>query len=58
MPVWNGEFVTPKEDLPNMHPDHPLIRALATCHSLTVINGALMGNPLDVKIFTGIDWVS
>ncbi|KAK4303561.1 hypothetical protein Pmani_024421 [Petrolisthes manimaculis] len=57
VPVWNGEVGTPQEDLPNMHPEQPLIKALATCHSLTVINGALMGNPLDVKIFTGIDWV-
>jgi len=30
---------------------------MATCHSLTNINGELTGDPLDLKMFLGTEWV-
>ena len=35
-----------------------LLAAMATCHSLTVIDGQLTGDPLDLKMFEATDWVS
>jgi cation-transporting ATPase 13A3/4/5 len=32
--------------------------AMATCHSLTLIEGHLSGDPLDLIMFESIDWVS
>ncbi|XP_042227487.1 polyamine-transporting ATPase 13A2-like isoform X1 [Homarus americanus] len=57
VPSVKGDLAAPLEDLAHLSPDQPLTKALATCHSLTLINGRLIGYPLDVKIFTGIDWV-
>lgn len=36
----------------------PLIQALASCHSLTSIQGQLKGDPLDLKMFEFTQWVS
>lgn len=35
----------------------PLITCLATCHSLTIIEGNIIGDPLDQKMFDATDWV-
>lgn len=35
----------------------PLIECLATCHSLTIIQGVLSGDPLDLKMFEATKWV-
>ncbi|XP_078511981.1 putative cation-transporting ATPase 13A4 [Lissotriton helveticus] len=34
----------------------PLLGALASCHSLMVIDGKLQGDPLDLKMFEGTAW--
>ena len=34
------------------------ISCMATCHSLTKIEGELSGDPLDLKMFTATGWVS
>lgn len=50
MPVNSG----PKND-----PDArkmPLLYALATCHSLKVVDGEVIGDPLDVKMFEYTGW--
>ena len=36
----------------------PLLYGMTTCHSLTRINGQLLGDPLDVKMFNSTGWVS
>ena len=36
----------------------PLLYGMATCHSLTLINGQLLGDPLDIKMFNSTGWVS
>ncbi|XP_048362934.1 probable cation-transporting ATPase 13A5 [Sphaerodactylus townsendi] len=34
----------------------PLCRAMATCHSLLVLEGKTQGDPLDLKMFEGTGW--
>lgn len=54
----DGQFV-------DVHPQEPktfniytsLVQTLATCHSLTTINGTLNGDPLDIEMFRSINWV-
>ena len=38
-------------------PQGPVLATMATCHSLTVIDGRLSGDPLDLKMFEATDWV-
>ena len=38
-------------------PKCSLINCLTTCHSLTMINGSLIGDPLDIKMFESTGWV-
>ena len=35
----------------------PLVYSMATCHSLTIIDGNLSGDPLDLIMFDAIGWV-
>ena len=35
----------------------PFLAAMATCHSLTKIDGELVGDPLDMKMFEATNWV-
>lgn len=37
-------------------PESPLVTCLAACHSLTLINGELTGDPLDIKMFEATGW--
>jgi len=39
-------------------PHSALLAAMASCHSLTVIDGNLTGDPLDLKMFEATDWVT
>lgn len=34
-----------------------LLEALASCHSITYVNGSLIGDPLDVKMFEATGWI-
>jgi cation-transporting ATPase 13A2 len=36
--------------------DNPLLRAMASCHSLTYISGNIVGDPLDLKMFASTGW--
>ncbi|XP_013188723.1 polyamine-transporting ATPase 13A3 [Amyelois transitella] len=49
-----GKCVVDVNDLPAKS---PLIQALASCHSLTSIQGQLKGDPLDLKMFEFTKWV-
>ena len=46
------------EEDPSLLPHGPLLYSMATCHSLTRINGDLSGDPLDMKMFHATGWVS
>ena len=50
-------FTPPLNDL-NELADGNLLRALATCHSLSLFDGKLTGDPLDIKMFESIKWVN
>uniref|UniRef100_F7CCU3 Cation-transporting ATPase n=1 Tax=Xenopus tropicalis TaxID=8364 RepID=F7CCU3_XENTR len=34
----------------------PLLGAMTSCHSLIMLNGKMLGDPLDVKMFEGTGW--
>ena len=34
-----------------------MVSAMATCHSLTIIEGNISGDPLDLKMFESTGWV-
>eukprot|EP00118_Oscarella_pearsei_P028344 m.1935 g.1935 ORF g.1935 m.1935 type:complete len:1183 (+) comp8071_c0_seq2:157-3705(+) len=38
-------------------PQGHLVTAMATCHELTIQNGFVSGDPLDVKMFEATDWI-
>jgi magnesium-transporting ATPase (P-type) len=37
--------------------NNELVVAMATCHSLTTLNGTIAGDPLDVHMFEATGWV-
>lgn len=49
-----GESVV---DVTSLAVSSPLVQALASCHSLTSIQGQLKGDPLDLKMFEFTKWV-
>lgn len=55
VPVENGRFDRAVKDISHL-PNSPLVKALATCHSLTKVDEKLLGHTLDVKIFEAIGW--
>ncbi|XP_029472483.1 probable cation-transporting ATPase 13A4 [Rhinatrema bivittatum] len=40
----------------NALPWGPLLGAMASCHSLIVLDGKIQGDPLDLKMFEGTNW--
>ena len=53
-----GELIEDIHDLPASSPTGSanLLQALATCHMLQLVNGEVMGDPLDVKMFNFTQW--
>jgi len=45
----NGIFAEAETDISKFK-DHPLFEGMLVCHSLTLINGELCGDPLDAKV--------
>ncbi|XP_077998098.1 polyamine-transporting ATPase 13A3-like isoform X2 [Glandiceps talaboti] len=41
---------------PSKLPDGPVLHCMATCHSLTIIEGELRGDPLDLQMFDALKW--
>lgn len=54
-PLFDGEFQTIISD--EMTNYYDLLKAIATCHSLTRIQGQLCGDPLDLILFKNTGWV-
>lgn len=46
----------PVEDVTTLPSTGHLITCLATCHGLTLIDGAIIGDPLDQKMFAATGW--
>lgn len=54
-PVYRQSF-GPLVAQPSRLEHGPLLHGMATCHSLTSINGQLTGDPLDLKMFQATGW--
>lgn len=61
VPVFSAKFDDPFQpvDLQTWDKKSDLIRCMATCHSLTVMEGQISGDPMDLKMFeaTGFELV-
>lgn len=55
--LFVSSFHEPVHD-PSQLERGPLLISLATCHSLTIIDGEISGDPLDLIMFNSIKWVS
>ncbi|GFG36797.1 hypothetical protein Cfor_08636 [Coptotermes formosanus] len=55
LPVEERRFKVAVKDTTQLKRE-PLQLGMASCHSLTLINGALSGDPLDVKMFEASGW--
>jgi len=58
IPVNSGSFESVVTDSPELPQRSPLLAAMAACHTLTMLNGILTGDPLDIKMFEATKWVS
>lgn len=50
IPVSNGSLSEPIKDVRHLPEDSQLLMGMVTCHSLTIIEDQLSGDPLDVKV--------
>uniref|UniRef100_A0A8C0GEY7 Polyamine-transporting ATPase 13A3 n=1 Tax=Chelonoidis abingdonii TaxID=106734 RepID=A0A8C0GEY7_CHEAB len=56
--VENARFLFPEERACNENlVTSQFVACMATCHSLTKIEGVLSGDPLDLKMFEAIGWI-
>lgn len=56
LPIAEKTCNPPVRDIPSLDKDH-LLYGMVTCHSLTIIDGKLSGDPLDLKMFESADWI-
>lgn len=52
VPVKNGEIQEPLFKAKSLPENSLLLRGMASCHSLSVIDGNIGGDPLDIKVRT------
>ncbi|XP_064459602.1 polyamine-transporting ATPase 13A3-like isoform X2 [Ornithodoros turicata] len=57
VPASGGKFHKEHRDPRELATDSQFLMGMATCHSLTMIDGQLSGDPLDLKMFEATDWV-
>jgi cation-transporting P-type ATPase 13A2 len=46
-----------EQEIENLANDDPVLVAMATCHSLALIQSQLAGDPTDLKMFESTGWV-
>ncbi|XP_032669057.1 probable cation-transporting ATPase 13A3 [Odontomachus brunneus] len=56
VPCTNGILGEPETDVLKLE-NHPLFEGMLVCHSLTLIDDKLCGDPLDIKMFESTKWV-
>lgn len=49
-------FQMPLREVERLPFDH-LLYGMATCHSITIMNGEQKGDPLDLKMFEATNWI-
>lgn len=57
LPCVKSKFIQPITESHTLDCHDKLIQAMATCHSLTQIDGELTGDPLDLSMFQFTKWV-
>ncbi|KAJ1522556.1 hypothetical protein ONE63_001742 [Megalurothrips usitatus] len=57
VPTRNNHFHIPVKEVETLPVDDELCRAMVSCHSLTIIDGKLSGDPLDLKMFESTNWL-
>ncbi|XP_017853574.1 probable cation-transporting ATPase 13A3 isoform X2 [Drosophila busckii] len=50
-----NQFQIPLKDVKRL-PNEPFLFSMVTCHSITIMNGKMMGDPLDLKMFDSTGW--
>lgn len=50
VPIRNTHFHLPIRQVETLPVDDEICRAMVSCHSLTIIDGKLSGDPLDLKV--------
>lgn len=50
-------FMSAERDIVQLAADDLVLAAMATCHSLTIIQNQLSGDPIDLKMFDSTGWV-
>ena len=50
-------FEMDKKQVRTLDSHDPIVVCMATCHSLTIVEDKITGDPLDVKMFEATDWV-
>lgn len=56
VPLQDRHFL-PAVQKPSELTQGPIVAAMATCHSLTMIDDKLSGDPLDLKMFEATNWI-
>ncbi|KAK5643080.1 hypothetical protein RI129_006925 [Pyrocoelia pectoralis] len=56
IPSENSQFTEPVVNMDEMNQKSLLIQGMATCHTLTRIDGSINGDPLDMNMFNSIKW--
>ncbi|XP_012274124.1 probable cation-transporting ATPase 13A3 [Orussus abietinus] len=56
VPSTKGTLCKAEKDITNLK-EHLLFEGMLVCHSLTLIDGELCGDPLDVKMFESTGWI-
>lgn len=57
VPLKNQDLDIPIKQIQDTTEHVRLLHGMATCHSLTLINGELSGDPLDLKVSVGYYYV-
>ncbi len=58
VPVRDQQYDPVVKDARELNSSDRLLAAMATCHSLTIIEGQIAGDPLDLIMFQATGWVS
>ncbi|XP_030760094.1 probable cation-transporting ATPase 13A3 isoform X2 [Sitophilus oryzae] len=57
VPVSNKQLGKPIKDISLLESTTDVFRGMASCHSLSAIEGEICGDPLDVKMFESTGWI-
>lgn len=56
VPTFNKYFQLPFKNI-EQHPQNDLLFGMVSCHSITMIDGQMSGDPLDLKVLLVIKFI-